>query len=134
MTETRKEIIDIIKDYMEKDLVEWCLVINKEWIIWKITSNRKENLYFALIDIETNKDFVEFKDEVKILGHYDITAILKYIWLQDSVDRIILSSSITCYEIIYWWEVFILENKSPNLYTEEQEKDLFELLKKLWKN
>lgn len=134
MTKTQLEIIDIIKDYMEKDLVEWCLVINKEWIIWKITSNRKENLYFALIDIETNKDFVEFKDEVKILGHYDITAILKYIWLQDSVDRIILSSSITCYEIIYWWEVFILENKSPNLYTEEQEKDLFELLKKLWKN
>lgn len=132
MNETRKQIIELISDYMDKTLSEWCL------LTWgKVINNN--------LDVLTDWDILwwpEIEDE-EVVWHYDITAVLKYIneknkyteyWYDD-----IMIDNLYVYivNISYWEEArphkkWYIPNKPLHLYSEQEEKDLLDLLKKLW--
>lgn len=143
MTETRKRIIELISDYMDKSLSDGCIISNElivdeedieigkiiDWTLddWLYTFEVKSfvnwicNIYV----------WVEEIDELKIFGHYDITAVLKYI---DSFKNYyILFVSSNYIKILWYWDEYIgkILNKPLHLYTEQEEKDLLELLLKL---
>jgi len=149
MNKIRQEIIKLIEPYMEKDLSEWCLVknisscitkdelfkgYNRASLTWK-----KWHIYFKYIwDWDLIKDFEKTNwdsKDLKILWHYDISAVLKYI------DKNFSWTNEFDYEYIYLYENQMMswmkreELKLPNkplyLYSEEQEADLLKLLKKL---
>ncbi len=114
MTETRKQIIDLIKDYMDKTLSEGCL-------IWYWENDIAE--YWKL----------KISTYTKILWHYDITAVLKYV-----------KENNWCVDIHWWINLYTigedysdirnfteLPYKPLHLYSEQQEKALIELLNKL---
>lgn len=138
MTKTRKQIIELIEPFMDKTLSDTCLIqgINVDWYIeirWKLFLS---DTFF----IEQNGK------RCKILWHYDITAVLKYI---ENNKDLITSQRDTEINWIYefsensflwiddtnsfWWKEDIeIPNKPLVLYTDQEEKDLLELLQKLW--
>ena len=162
ITETRKEIINLISDYMDKTLSEWCLFIRKyennsysickllhierREVYWNITTTwyyynyidlkiLRTDTYFYAIWWKNHKRFYDYID--KIIWHYDITAVLKYIennrieksWY-DRYDYF----TYTKYLIQFWKreEWFdAIPNKPLHLYTEEEDKQLLDLLIKL---
>lgn len=160
ITQTDKDIIKIIEPYMNKSLSEGVLFeknvnYKKDWSIWKdifsvlsIISEENEVawVYFAVDWYKDEQPEVyyiwveEFYDNwFKILWHYDITAVLKYIEKKTIPNHImvnIYSQSIViekfknCEEK-YWEELIKLPNKPLHLYTEQEEKDLLELLQEL---
>ena len=116
MNTTQKQILELIEPYMAKEykrenlIIEKYIFLNKYEILWP-----KQCTYF-----------------------YDITAVLKYIvkhtknyhitdkfiqywydWVDDYWHK---------YEY-QWWEI---PNKPLHLYSEQEEKDLLELLTKIW--
>lgn len=143
ITETKKAIIEFLHNeeirtwqvFMDKTLIEWCLVKWDRGIqkIKKIDdtiigySIDMMEWFWALCDT-----LEQFKEQFKILWHYDITAILKYIKY-----KIPLFVS-TDFQWLKNWKVRIQKieilNKPLHLYTEEEDKILFNLLKELWTN
>lgn len=137
ITETRKQIIEIIEPFMDKTLSEGCLirvfqfwdmceymVINhiKDWYINFVHQN-----YTHWLWIQHTEEFIKSWD--KILWHYDITAVLKYInskWY--TIDNDVYSDNLVFYIDDYYW----VPNKPLHLYTEEEDKNLLDLLKNIW--
>jgi len=133
MNETRKAIIEIIEPHMDKTLSEGCLLINnrlKSKKYSKIIRNRYGWISFISNDSHsvTKEKQIWFKDYHKILWHYDITAVLKYIDQTKYDIEVIFSIIIKEYSGKPFWNIPI---KPLSLYTEAEEKDLLELLLKL---
>lgn len=132
MNETRKQIIELIWDYMDKTKTKWCLYSdNSKWFLW-VAEQISEHLCIDDIWMTYNLDIVSGS---KTLWHYDITAVLKYIW----------DNHWECSSCDFWLKdlqfvsihnknrlLFTLPNKPLHLYTEQEEKQLLELLQKLW--
>lgn len=138
MTKTQLEIIDIIKDYMEKDLSEGCIIARYFWTHWgydKISTKIFKEERFKFCNWTEYYPFSDDETLEKIIGHYGITSVLKYIidnkyyflnnpnsfdirwkWILDWKE----------YNDIYYW---FIPNKPLNLYTEEENLNLLKLLK-----
>ena len=139
MWETRKQIIELIEPYMDKTLSEWAILnwYSNEINIWEYytywsyadwyfeTNINGYELRFQRLKDNWNWDIWYYQIE-KIIWHYDITAVLKYInklWYWIEIDR--------------FGKVFILTNNSfilnkpLHLYTEQEEKELLDILTKL---
>ncbi len=132
MTDTRKQIIELIEPYMEKDLVDWCIVIAKNYIWYKKISHTIWWLvYLYWIELPFRHSFADdYKDSLlKILGHYDITAVLKY--LDNKFDFQLSLNNAWELIIVNYDKTYRLPNKPLSLYSETEEKDLLELLLKL---
>jgi hypothetical protein len=152
MRETRKQLIEILEPYMDKTLSEGCWVEyrDKYWtertimLDWRhqIFSDKfsnyvlnwihKVDLCITCTDIQ-NREYRREYIPTKILGHYDITAVLKYInkkWYTINNSEIRGDWIIDWkeYEDKYFWHI---KYRPLNLYSEQQEADLLELLKKL---
>lgn len=126
ITETRKQIIELIEPYMETEFWFGCLVRNK--FTWEISINQLEEL-----------DPI-YLMEIEIIWYYDITAVLKYIFNSMKVDFYFLNLTPDWEQMhikikLSWNhhnKEIVIPNKPLNLYTEEENKNLFELLQKLW--
>ena len=177
MIETRKQLLEILSNHMDKTLSEGCLFMFEEkmyddfsidnifrldWfkydshdedynckpdyiieILWssEFFSPNYNEIHRHTIDNEYNSIEESIKEWLwwaKILGHYDITAVLKYI--EERVDWIDFISEnkdvATIYYIDWFWERFLDEvinipNKPLHLYTQQEDKELLKLLKKL---
>lgn len=132
MEEIKRKLIELVEPYMDKSLSEGCW-IDSHSIFYKLNKTSYWRVLFT--------NWMEFwSDEVKILWHYDITAVLKYIeeklWIK--------SLTISTMETFYIWNKLSdmkewnkengeFPNKPLHLYTEQEEKDLLELLLKLKK-
>lgn len=140
MTETRKQIIELIWEHMDKTITEWCLIKWKKQLE-KLSENKE--------DLE--RDFLSLDKQgiIKILWHYDITAVFAFIednrynllnrWNRDYANPkfhtiiykdtwYIESDHQKMWDFVDWIEFKL---KPLNLYTEQEEKDLLELLLKL---
>lgn len=167
MNKLQKEIIEIIEPYMDKTLSKGVFVYLKrkqtnvedyfnedtqeiDWMDLPDTIEEK------LCDLLSNVEIKEYisrtkqKDtlEHKIIWHYDITAVLKYIknketcpynleYTFDLRDKWFISIN----KLERWFNSIYKEKefskiplKPLHLYTEEENKDLLQLLKKLWTN
>lgn len=135
--ETRKAIIELIEPYMDKTLSEWCLVKIKQiknYYEYRYTLcavdcdllNELKNI--EKWDTENTDDIIDYT----IIWHYDITAVLKYISKKIPVisigDERIHSH---LYKDWIWRSDVNIPNKPIHLYSEQEEKDLLELLLKL---
>jgi len=139
-----KEIMEIIEPYMDKTLSDWCYVqidFFGKWIFKLIENNEKWLLintyirynkwYFSMI--EEWKWGTDWFD--KIIWHYDITAVLKY--LNDYC--MYFTFDIINDDILIWDKrneatiIWDIPNKPLHLYTTEEQNNLIDLLKKLWK-
>jgi len=143
MTETQKEIIEIIEPFMDKSLNKWCLVqlwllTEKKYRLQTILNSEERWLinYYTLINSDNQIAEKTYRDFIKVIWHYDITAVLKYI---NEYFEIRLNRTWKYFELYNWWEVIdydneelIIPNKPLHLYTEEENKNLLELLKQLW--
>ena len=127
MTEAQQKILEIIKEYTNKTLKEWCIVHLKSWKYSKIL---KEDIWNNEAYIQYEYDWSSSchfnkKEITENLWHYDITAVLKYIMWNDfyieCISKIIIRDA---------WDDYIwdLPNKPLHLYSEQEEKDLLELL------
>lgn len=143
MNKLQQEILEIIEPYMDKTLSDHCYIkIKYTEQIWVYIEESDEifcrnNWVFGekVSDVTNNDEYTEYyKDNVfKILWHYDVTAVLKYI-----------AQHITDFEYANDWDLIIftiwlgdtryIPNKPLHLYSESENKDLLELFKKLWKN
>lgn len=138
MTETRKQIIELIEPYMDKTLSFWCLVFRRQSEDIHIVSNVSDCKrwiscpidWWGSIILNTGEDYYE-------IGHYDITAVLKYIennedfytdfdWPANRVENFKFIITDVQDNIIWTFP-----SKPLNLYTEREQKDLLELLEKL---
>lgn len=130
MNKLQQEIMEIIQDYMDKTLSEGCLVehLRSKEII-EIVYERPLDFYCKKADLfkDIAKICIWDKSINKIIWHYDITAVIKYITDKvGSLDGGFYGENI---EFPCFWEI---PNKPLHLYTEEENKDLLQLLKKLW--
>ena len=146
MTETRKQIIEFIEPYMDKTLSDGCIIeINKSYSYWNWKNIEP---YFSIFNKfggctywsgEKDKDwkFKNWWNWDKIIWHYDITAVLKYIdkfknpftwnWPAIRVDSWIISFWV--WDWLYTkWHNF---DKPLHLYSKQEEEELLELLTKL---
>lgn len=137
MNKTRQEIISLIWDYMDKTLSFWCIIKmfdgNNETDYWIYICVDEHFLYqdnpeWSLFEPEKDSDY-------KIIWHYDITAVLKYIeskadYTRTSQKWIITILKDKLHMFINWYDIF-LSKKPLHLYTESEEKDLLNLLIKL---
>ena len=126
MNETRKKIIELIEPYMEKELSFGCIIehnlTKKQEVViesvWK---------YHTTLNFYANCEKEDIEKSWTIIWHYDITAVMKYIkrkWIFTLPHWI---------DNIYFRDEFIdkeysIPNKPLNLYSEEEEKNLLELL------
>ncbi len=130
--------------YIAKQII-WDTDINFIWDIYIIDSidntwdtlykDRYVNVYY---NDTTELDYTLVKAKYlqwQILWHYDITAVLKYIeskWSDITMTKYVFNvvdKDIRDWQIMkqYW----IIANKPLYLYTEQEEKDLLDLLTKL---
>lgn len=140
MTEARKKIIELIEPFMYKAFNKWCWVKteqNDEYIqiefteknirIWDIVYYWDENYTLRWYRLtETNH---------KVLWHYDITAVLKYInlkinWEWSEYFLYIYNEKILIYNK-FIKDVIKINPKPLHLYTEQEDQDLLDLLTKL---
>ena len=137
MNKTRKEIIELIEPYTDKTLSLGCYVTipwykREEWICIIADYSSDEWLYafiwwksmelYPINDIKPDK----------ILWHYDITAVLKYI--RDKCRKLDTDIKFDQNNIrLDFLEYNVLfPNKPLHLYSEQEEEDWLELLKKIW--
>lgn len=141
MTDTRKQIIELISDYMDKTLDFGCsIIINKDASTVNELTIRKSNnsinwLVFWVCELSSS---FHYSDIEKIIWHYDITAIWWYInsinpnWVWPYYfDSIAISKE--HYILTPTWDndYARIPNKPLHLYTEQEDKDLIDLLLKL---
>ena len=128
ITETRKYIIELIEPYMDKTLSEWC-IINVNWDYFKLNQDNEWYLFYY-----NNWKKILYKHNIdKIIWHYYITAVFKYISKKIPVisigDERIHSH---LYKDWIWCSDVNIPNKPLPLYTEEEDNNLFKLFKKIW--
>ena len=138
MDKLQQEIMEYIKDYMNKTLSEGCkclyFVDNWEEVVWDINNWNYDGEMVKYSNYDRDDFWYDRYFVSKILGHYDITAVLKYISDSDNSFWI---------KIVTWnndyievntmrWTV-IIPHKPLHLYNEQENKDLLELFNKLWK-
>ena len=134
MNEIRKQIIELIEPYMEKDLSRLCL-IEYYWDIETVCRFEFDNIFIQKCSIEhiyINLKIESDKKNTKILWHYDITAVLKYLHFKTTVFWMKIVNWNSKYieiETSIWTK--IISNKPLHLYTPQEEKELLKLLKKL---
>lgn len=120
MNQTRKQIIELIEPYMDKTEHSWCY--------WQF-EDETPTVMSDMLSSQEIYDSLEWTDS-RILGHYSIDAVLKYI-------RDIKWKCIICdwddFRIIGYGNIYF-ENKPLHLYTDQEDKDLLELLETLWQN
>ena len=142
MNKTRKQIIELIWDYMEKDLSEGCYIQTQIWLykyLWEeFESNNFKWWPNYLADnwkwiVNFNKNTI-----TKIIWHYSITSVLKYIcslWYDFEGDfRLVAFEDDIKINTIDDYGIpsgEYIPNKPLHLYTEAEEKELLELLLKL---
>ena len=149
MTDTRKQIIELIEPYMDKNLSRWVIFSNPyqdHKYLYEYISESKKKWERSIVFYDRYWNTRDYRwGEIKILWHYDITAVLKYIdnisienyqiLLEKFWDEFLVFTD-DKYEwrefLEYWENYWWLPNKPLHLYTEEEDKDLLKLLKKLW--
>ena len=141
MTDTRKQIIELIEPYMDKTEQHNFLFRDKEWNIREMNQYMFiawDGVYIERAWYNEPRLFCNIKE---IIWHYDITAVLKYI------DNICWdkwgfhfenAGCITIWKnkIEWTYDAEVMEKiplKPLHLYTEQEDKNLLELLKKLWR-
>lgn len=148
MNNTRKKLITILSDYMDKTLSEWCIILLDKpnidfWIC--ININNKEIKYKSILikwwlsELYNSKEWEWYihKDNIlKSIWHYDITAVLKYIYnlgYDISIDTWTTDKEILVFIKKDDYHIWQLLFKPLHLYTEQEDEDLYKLLKQLWK-
>lgn len=140
MNETRKQIIELIGSYMDKVLTWWCLLERNNEIIQIVYETWIKNTpYFCILLWEETNQSPQLSfnprdyPDVKIIWHYDITAVLKYLYEKWIYDEIISEMFIRFQTMknINWWDTIFIPNKPLHLYSEQEEKQLLDLLIKL---
>ncbi len=145
MTETQKEIIEILKPYMNKEVKFWCLIKHKD-VIYNFL-DFSETKKWKRFRLYLNKKLCNFEIkeiEGEIIWRYDIYAIL--LFFQDKIweDNIFLNLDSICLHYNYekrtsgfsdpkFTESYI-PFKDPFLYTEEESKNLLLILIYFLKN
>lgn len=144
MNKLQQEIIEIIEPYMCSNIKPWLLILNKKWdiaLVYDVNyDDKNERLllcthWFWYINSQEIEIWL-----YKIIWHYDITAVLKYIyskwyyWSYYSKNCIEFADKNCVDDQEDWTTEFSIKNKPLHLYTEEENKDLLQLLKKLWIN
>ena len=137
MTETRKAIIELIEPYMDKTLSVGCIIFN-HWVYYTISAllesiNIIQYMWWwhDMLD-----DFKEWVDN-KIIWQYEMTAVLKYIFIEwvskyKLRDPMFDNANIHCERLwLYWNPQFIIPNKPLHLYTKEEDKNILDLLLKI---
>lgn len=160
MKETRKAIIELIESFMDKTKSRWVLYkILKDFdysACWWIIRNKLPNrikiykwnylelshfnfwewILFDFKSFEYLEDMQMLLDEniIERIWHYDITAVLKYIEKHSiSFPNIIIACDYLNIDFIKNWDKRVwLKCKPLHLYTEEEDKNLLELLQNLW--
>ena len=128
MTETRKKIIEIIEPFMDKTLNEWCIILNanswqyltywgNDWTFERMYCFAWGWTWLLVISI----------DRIWIIWHYDITAVLKYV-VQSGRSYDFDFHYIKIWQNDSW---ILTPNKPLHLYTEQEDKNLLELLQKI---
>ena len=139
MTTYRPQIVELIEPFMDKTLSEGCLMKNEEenhfWKI-KITITDEEIEWMHHNWLFHSNSWFNWIEESKILWHYDITAVLKYIDKKISYDFCETAQDyIWYYTTNDWstlWQILVkLPHKKLELYTEQEDKELLEILTKL---
>ena len=123
MTETIKSIIELIEPYMDKTLSEWCLYKFED----EIYSMSKWEALNSSAFLESQEAW-----DTNILWHYDITAVLKYIKKKTIIRIFDVWDNYYSFELInkIWEKIwgFCIPNKPFHLYTDEEDKQLLDLL------
>ena len=126
MHDTRKQIIELIEPYMDKSLSEgcyWTLLWDMYIYFWKyiwdniITKRLSDNKI-----IETY-----YWSLFKPIWHYDITAVLKFIWM--FYEKSCIYWDKICF--LNWFSgriIIEIPNKPLHLYTSQEDKDVLDLL------
>lgn len=144
MTKTRLKIVEIIKEYMDKTFSEGCVAIYKDtWRYLKLLNTLKDSFVIKWdIDVHFIGKDTWYEDEIEIIGHYDMTAVIKYIDKFDFWPLWWCWQEFSLYfdtrgtEIWHEWseegKYIFIPNKPLHLYTEEEDEKLLSLLQKLW--
>ena len=121
MNETKKELINILSEFMEKEFSRGC--------IYSYTRHNmlKEQTYYEEVQDWDTEIMLNYKE---IIWHYDITAVLKYIHKKLFIE-FYNEEIIHCEDVK--WNKYNIPNKPLILYTEQEEVLLLELLLTLWK-
>ncbi len=145
MNEIDTQIMKIIETCMNKTLSEGCYIEgNSNLWIYKITHTKGGK--FHLIGNWKKAEYVIIKklkevEDIKILWHYDITAVLKYVkenwWFAEAWYKNRLDELDILYIEIWRWTVEdkirqYIPIKPLHLYTIEEKKALLKILKELW--
>ena len=135
ISKTRKAIIELIEPFMDKTLNEGC-IIEWRWIYRKIVTNfhilwtHKDWEYTQIYPLSTQRswDWIYWA-EIEIIGHYDITSVLKFITskLPWGYSWIRFSES----WLIHFEWIWSIPNKPLHLFTEEKDKELLGILEQL---
>jgi len=131
--ETRKQIIELIEPYMDKTLSEGCYV---EWPFDIIKVDKASWNLFQTTNGKRKTNWILWKDRVKMLWHYEITAVEKYARAKIAFPYHTHYSkdwNITWNKKGETGYCFRYIHKPLHLYTEQEEKDLLELLQRIWK-
>ena len=140
ITETRKSIIQLIEPYMDKTLSEWCLVktdiknykITKVIFHWFQITDYTWRQFEYILCVNWNK--TKRISKWKILWHYDMTALLQFIYMKWIITHKLYNQSfdnanIHCeWYMMYGKPQFIFPNKPLHLYTESEDIELLKLL------
>ena len=126
MDKLQTQIMEYIKDYMDKTIRPWMTVKFEDW---EYGTFLRAGFFYKWYKIrETMLD----KDMPEILGHYDITAVLKYIHIklhkfdEDALDWDTI--------LVRWYKLnkeHSIPNKPLHLYTEQENESLIKLFEKL---
>lgn len=130
MNKLDKKIIEYIEPYTDKTLSKWCYIETILWVEQIYKSTWKWLFQVIYSKTETKINYIEWQDEFKIIWHYDITAVLKYIkklwyWVSGELETI---------TIIWRNKFWNIPNKPLSLYTDKQKQELIDLFDKLEKD
>jgi hypothetical protein len=121
----KKQIVELIEPYMEK-IITWWLLFERNWKIQKLSW---DSVAIDYVSFDWHLFFMQdFCDNHRIIGHYDITAVLKYI---RSFLSLWISTDEDTFFIFIWTEYFSFPIKPLHLYTEKEEQELVDLILKL---
>ncbi len=151
MTKTREKIIGLIEPYMDKTLSEGCLItISVQQILWDyititVPFLRKTSKESGRVDfsyLHPNGIIAEHclsfqwcvQSGIKIIWHYNITAVLKFIGQKWYDYKKNTECELIAIKKFIWngkWEseyIWTIEDKPLHLYSEQEEKDLLDVL------
>lgn len=136
------EILGIIEPYTDKALSEGCYIeIDWEYITSLSTDESYIYQLYTNSTVECIKvSKIEWDERVvtKILWHYDITAVLKFVRvnrgcfnINESWDYFEIKQFRECEKWIWAYPIWEIPNKPLNLYNEQENTLLLKILKEL---